>query len=368
MQRLENTVQRYAWGDTAAIPRLLGTAPDGDPQAELWMGAHPLAPSRAAGMPLDELIMTDRTAMLGTRVAERFGRLPFLLKVLAAAKPLSLQVHPSMEQAVAGFGREDALGVPLDASFRSYKDPSHKPELVCALTPFTALCGFRPIERTKALLTDLGLADLIELEDLNGEVGRLLRLERDEQADIAERVVSACKGKRHPECQWALRIANAYPGDVGVLVALLLNLVELKPQQAIYLPAGNLHAYLEGTAVEIMASSDNVLRGGLTPKHVDVDELQHVLDDSPIEVDVLGGARRDASETVYVTPAAEFELSRIDVPTGATWEAKTDGPEIVLFTEGGRRGLSFFVPASEPSYVIVGPATAYRAKVPSASN
>ena len=335
---LEGVVQRYAWGSPSAIPELLGTLPDGSPQAELWLGAHPSAPSRAGGTRLDELVARDPTAALGASVAGRFGtRLPFLLKVLAAAAPLSLQAHPSAARAAAGFREETAAGIPLGAPERRYRDADHKPELLCALSPFFALCGFRPVEETLALLHRLGLADhavfsSLASGDLRATVGRLLSLPQGERAAVAEAVADAAARDEAPEAVWARRIAATHPGDPGIGVALLLNLVELAPGQAIFLPAGNLHAYLEGVGVEIMASSDNVLRGGLTPKFVDVDELLRILDVCPAPPPVVE-PQAQGQVLRYRTPAEEFELAMVAL---AATPAVIEGgrPRVVLCLDG----------------------------------
>ena len=338
MEVLEGVVQRYAWGSRSAIPALLGVEADGDPHAELWLGAHPAAPARAGGRGLDDVVAGDPERALGVTTAHRFGgQLPFLLKVLAADEPLSLQAHPSAERAEAGFAEEQAAGIPLDVPERRYRDPHHKPELLCALTPFFALCGFRPVEDTIALLDRLGLAgepvfSELGAGDLRGTVGRLLTLPDGERAGVASTIADAATRDESPEAVWGRRIAETHPGDPGIGVALLLNLVELQPGDAIFLPAGNLHAYLEGVGVEIMASSDNVLRGGLTPKHVDVDELLAVLDVQPGPPPVVhplaeGRVRR------YLTPIEEFELALVDLGDEVA-EIAGDRPRVALCLDG----------------------------------
>ena len=369
MHRMVNVVQPYAWGSREALAALRGEPPTPGPEAELWMGAHPLAPSRlevdGALCPLDELIARAPGLWLGADLAARFGgRLPFLLKVLAAAEPLSLQAHPSRERAAARFAAEERAGVPLGAPHRGYKDPNHKPEILCALTRFEALYGFRDVAGTVSLLRALEtpalgglLQRLTEPVPLRATVAHLFGLAEPERTALVAAVVEACA--RAPagweaETRWALRMAAAYPGDVGVVVALLMNLVRLEPGEALYLPAGNLHAYLEGTGVELMANSDNVLRGGLTRKHVDVPELMEVLDFSPVPPHPLR-AERAGPEWVYRTTAEDFRLSRLE--EGPTAALPGEGAQILLCTRGRaelrrgevtlvlRQGESAFVPA-----------------------
>lgn len=378
MVRLENTVQAYAWGSVTAIPRLLGAPETGAPQAELWLGAHPLAPSTVNGRSLEAIIGEAPAGALGEGVLQRFGaRLPFLLKVLAAAKPLSLQAHPSLAQAKAGFAREEAAGVPRTAGHRNYKDANHKPELICALTPFRALCGFRRVADTRALLAGLqvaGLAPLLETLDgagLKGLFERLMTTPVEARAGLVKALVTACATRPvrgfEGECANAVALEREYPGDVGVIGALLLNLLVLAPGEALALGAGNLHTYLEGTGVELMANSDNVLRGGLTPKHVDVPELLSVLDftDGPARV----VTPRGAPEAVYPTPFPDFRLSRVDVRGAVTLPRL--GPDVLLCTEGTvranglelTRGASAFSPFSDGPLTLEGQGTLFRATV-----
>ncbi|MBL8919331.1 MAG: mannose-6-phosphate isomerase, class I [Myxococcaceae bacterium] len=378
MLRLENVVQPYAWGSVTAIPRLLGLPGTGAPQAELWLGAHPLAPSKVNGRSLEVVIADDPRAALGDQVVARFGeRLPFLLKVLAAARPLSLQAHPSLAQARAGFEREESAGVPLTAPQRNYKDPNHKPELLCALTPFRALCGFRRAADSRALLSGLGvpaLAPLLATLDARGlgaAFDHLMTTSAQDRGPLVASVAQACATSPvrgfEPECANAVALEREYPGDVGVIGALLLNLVTLKPGEALALGAGNLHAYLEGTGVELMANSDNVLRGGLTPKHVDVAELLGVLDfhDGPVTVVTPVGT----PEAVYPTAFPDFRLSRVDVRGAVTLPRL--GPDVLLCTAGVvtanrlelSRGGSVFAPFSDGPLELSGEGTLYRATV-----
>lgn len=383
---LENVVKPYPWGSCSAIADLQGRpVPTGTPEAELWMGAHPGGSSRVNGRPLGDLIAEDPQATLGSRVVSSLGpELPFLLKVLAAAEPLSLQAHPTKAQAEAGYAADDLAQIALDAHNRNYKDRNHKPELLCALSPFSALCGFRPVERTLALLDELRaptlasyIAALREHPDAAGlrrVFTALMQTEAEPRAALVRDTLAGCReamgGRFASECGWALRLGDKYPGDIGIVTSLLLNLVELAPGSAIFLPAGNLHAYLEGVGVELMASSDNVLRGGLTPKHVNVPELLRVLDFTPLEPPVVAPREVDG-ELVYDTQAAEFRLSRIELQGGA-WVARVSGPEIVLATAGEltvdalplARGSSVFVPATTGRYTLRGAGTAFRACVP----
>jgi mannose-6-phosphate isomerase len=397
VERLENEIQEYAWGSKSAIADLLGRpSPSARPQAELWMGAHPSAPSRVLRegqwRSLLDVIGEDPEDEIGAATQARFGpRLPFLFKVLAAETPLSLQAHPTEAQAAAGFAAEERAGIAPNAPQRNYKDPRHKPELVCALGPFDALSGFRETRETAWLFRRLGVGAL---------VGAARALERKTPSDAlrevftwilsrpaAERMplvadtLSACARLRDEggafaaECDWALRIGALYPGDAGVVVSLLLNYVRLSPGEALYLSAGQLHAYLGGVAVEIMANSDNVLRAGLTPKHVDVPELLRILeftDGPPLpRVPAATGA-----ELVYRTPSPEFQLSRIELGPEATFHARVAGPEILLCTEGSvvargngdsaqsiARGTAMFVPARDATYELAGAGTVFRATV-----
>ena len=390
LHRLENPVQRYAWGSRTAIPQLLGRPPDGEPWAELWMGAHPRGASTLvdAGTTLDAWIARDPVRTLGPEVAARFGgELPFLLKVLAAAQPLSLQAHPSEAQARAGFAAEEAAGVPRDAPHRNFRDPHHKPELLCALEPFEALCGFRPVDDALALLDALPTSALDpvrvrlrarpDAEGVRAAFELLMRMPAEPRALLVESVVRAAReaaeGPFHDACAWVVRLHAAYATDPGVVASLLLSLVRLAPGEAIHLPAGNLHAYLHGAGIEIMASSDNVLRGGLTPKHVDVDALLRVLDFEPRACAPLR-PDDDGVEAVYRTPASEFSLSRLRLD--APHESDAWGPEILLVVEGRcraedtdgslvlDRGGSAFASPGRRRLVPDGTAVIFRASVP----
>lgn len=358
VNRIEGRIRTYAWGSRTALAALTGRpVPSEHPEAELWFGAHPGAPSplEGTGETLLQRIGEDPSGQLGT--AADGGRLPFLLKLLAADQALSLQAHPTLEQAKAGYAREEADGIPVTSPQRNYKDDNHKPELLVALTRFEALAGFRPVGATRALLAELvrlaeqhpqgggGLgrhAELLDDDDgtegLRALVTTWISLPSTDREELLSVVVPACRSlttsaASGPDAwmgeaaQAAVDLADQYPGDAGVLVSLLLNHVVLSPGEAIFLSAGKLHAYLRGTGVEIMANSDNVLRGGLTSKHIDVPELMRVVDFAPSENPVL---HADADGN-YAVPVPEFRLRA--VPGGGSVEV--DGPAIVLVTGGG---------------------------------
>lgn len=389
MQLLRNAVRPYAWGSRTTIPELQGRqVPSPHPEAELWMGAHPGDPSRvidAGGeeRSLLDLIEADPEGQLGPDCARRWhNRLPFLLKILAVEEPLSMQVHPSAEQSAAGHAREEAAGIPRDAPNRNYPDPTAKPELVCALTEFHALAGFRNPHRTVELLRAVetpGLAKYTDLlaaqPDANGLRALFTTWITLPQATLDEllpEVLDACvvhvkeHGEFDTECRTILELGEAHPRDAGVLAALLLNRLILGAGEAIYLPAGNLHLYLHGTAVEILANSDNILRCGLTQKHVDVPELLRVVDFTCSDMPVLPGEPSECG-AVYRTEAPEFELSRCEWAAGDRSELRVRNgrPQILLCTAGavcvtatdGRsrelaRGQSMWLPASNPSVTI----------------
>ncbi|MER5944923.1 mannose-6-phosphate isomerase, class I [Streptomyces sp. NPDC001904] len=381
MDRLTNTVRPYAWGSTTAIPRLIGAEPTGEPQAEMWMGAHPGAPSGTGRGPLNEVIDAHPEQELGARATAKFGpRLPFLLKLLAAGAPLSLQVHPDLAQAKEGYEDEERRGVPIDAPHRNYKDANHKPELICALTEFDGLCGFRAPEEAARLLEGLGVDSLKPYVDL-------LRAQPEEAAlrEVLTAVLSADRAEMTAtvtEASAAAQriggayepyagIAHHYPGDPGVIAAMLLNHVRLQPGEALFLGAGVPHAYLDGLGVEIMANSDNVLRCGLTPKHVDVPELLRIVRFEASDPGVLRPEASPDGEELYDTPIDEFRLSRFVLPEGgAAHDLTASTPQILLCTAGTVRagdldltaGRSVFVPADEKTEVS-GVGTVFRATV-----
>lgn len=389
MHSLQGALRTYAWGSRTAIAELCGRpVPSDHPEAELWLGAHPANPAQLrvadGAVSLLDVIKNDPAGQLGSRARAGFGdRLPFLLKLLAADEPLSLQAHPSSEQAKEGFAREEAAGIPRDSSERNYRDDSHKPELVVALTRFEALAGFRDTHRTVELLRALDVPALdpyIALLEGQPDSSGLralfttwITLPQPALASLLPQILDGCvrylsgsAGSREfaREVQTVLGLGESYPGDAGVLASMLLNRITLEPGQGLYLAAGNLHAYLYGLGVEVMANSDNVLRGGLTPKHVDVPELLRVLDFEPLTCPVRTATSTpdDAPVLVYDTPAPEFALSRIELAAGApSVELRRSGPRILLCTSGSvtlrcgdedltlEQGESAWISASEPA-------------------
>lgn len=387
----------YAWGSRTAIAELRGErSPSNEPQAEMWMGAHPMAPavvtSDGSELSLETLIERAPERELGDRSLRAFGpRLPFLMKVLAAAEPLSLQAHPTEAQARAGFEREEKRGTPRDAPNRNYRDAHHKPELICALTPFSALSGFRPPEQTLALFETLAVSALdeplahlrsaLDAKGLAAMFRAIMTMPEERRAPVVDATVKACAGLGDEFAQerfWTQKLATIHPGDVGIVSALMLHVVKLAPGEAMYLGAGNLHAYLEGVGIEIMASSDNVLRGGLTKKHVDVPELMRVLDFDGVGATRVAPREEDGHERVYRTEAREFELSRFSMLTTTRVARTVAGPEILLTTDGSitlvtdkgahasvlARGSAAFLGADTGEYALEGKGTVFRAKVP----
>jgi mannose-6-phosphate isomerase len=329
---VEGALRRYEWGSRSVIQRLLGEQPDGRPAAELWFGAHAGDPSAALGTTLDRIVAADPVGTLGPAVAERFdGRLPFLLKVLAADQALSIQVHPTLEQARAGYAAEQAAGVAGGAPNRNYADANHKPELLCALTPFEALCGFRPVAGTLALLAELEIPELADIEALlRGPDGLRAAFTALLTHDDPASLVTAVRTRARPEgpLRAAYLAAEHFPDDIGVVLTLLLNYVRLEPGEAIYLGAGNVHAYLRGAGVEIMASSDNVLRCGLTPKHVDVSELLRITDFTE-----LAEPRWPLTDGAFTVPVPDFALRPLDVDGPVPVPGA--GPRLVLAVTDG---------------------------------
>ena len=413
---ITNTPRDYAWGATDAIARALGRAPSGSPEAELWLGAHRGSPAVITepakvgdAQNLVEWIAAAPQDALGadwaTATDEGEPRLPFLLKLLAAAKPLSLQAHPSAERARIGFELENAAGIPVEAYDRNYKDPFHKPELIYALSEnFEALCGFRDIAEVHRILEELRAIDattdqpqaealdsierrLVGANALHNVVEWLLRDGRgDDSGEVSwlvERVVALAEqaafladGGAHisfvRELETVRLLAAEYPGDPGIVLSLLLNRVSLVRGEVLYLPAGNIHAYLSGFGVELMAASDNVMRGGLTPKHIDVDELLDVLDFEPLPVPYLPPVVLAPGVSVFRPDVPDFQLVHIEADVaeaGATppmRQVTLAGPAIALCLDGGflvagesssvalKRGESMFITPDEGTVTFAG--------------
>jgi mannose-6-phosphate isomerase len=388
---LGNTVQPYAWGSRTAIAELLGEpSPSAGPQAELWMGAHPSAPSvltrDGVTGTLTAAIAANPGIELGERVAARFGgRLPFLLKVLAADRALSVQLHPNREQAEAGFAREERLGVPRDARERVYVDDWPKPEILCALTPFEVLAGLRPAEEAAEAIEGLGLPELKELvaglradpspRGVADALTRLLGWPQETRGRLARRAVEAAavdagKGGPFAAAYDALvRMSADHPGDVGLVCSLLMNHRVVEPGRALFMGAGGVHAYIKGVGIELMANSDNVIRAGLTAKHIDIPELAEVLDPE-VTVPVLTARQVAPGIEVFDTPVPEFRLSRLTLADGAALTVPGDGgPRVLLCTEGEAsvscgtepdghfvlgRGQSCFLSAADANVLVTG--------------
>ena len=378
---LDNPIRTHPWGSHTAIPELLGTPPTGQPQAELWLSGYQSTPSIArtpAGpVPLDELIRRDPAGALGADVLDAVGaRLPYLLKVLAVERPLSIQAHPTSELAAAGYAAENAAGVPADSPERSYHDPFHKPELVVALSDFVALLGFRIPTEAEELIGRLnvpGLADVLDLirtpDGLPETVQWLLTLPAERATSLAQAVAAACRDRLETEPFTILAgIGNLFPGDRGVLLALLLQPIRLRAGDACAVPAGTPHCYLRGLVVEAQAASDNTLRAGLTPKHIDVPELLSVLRYAPGLDPRLAPASESGVDVFELPGVQDVRLTRIRlssdpvVVAGSLIALVTDGWAVVG-QDGERtklgRGGSVFAPADRGEVTLVGDGTAF---------
>lgn len=367
MDPLTCATRDYAWGSTSLIPRFLGVPADGRPQAELWVGDHPGAPSRLPdGTRLDDHVRSHAAQVLGPHALATFGpRLPYLVKALAAAEPLSLQVHPTSERARVGFDLEQQAGVAVDAPERSYRDRHHKPELIVAITRFEGMAGFRDLERTVRILRLLQhpWADRVAKEldgapafqALHAAVGEMLAQSGDPLRRLVGEVAGAARaaearghqttravGRRYLDRASVERestrlfaqtaaLAERYPDDPGVLVTLLLNHVVLSPGEAMFLDAGVVHAYSSGFGVEVMASSDNVVRAGLTPKHVDVPELLQIASFTPIPPPLWEPVPTTARHLTYAPPVAEFTLAVVEAPDA---DLPAAGPRTLLCLDG----------------------------------
>ena len=407
--RMKNIIQHYPWGSTELIPGLLGIENrNKDPYAELWMGVHPRGPSKVfvGGSPvnLEDEIAREPQRLIGADPEERFGpTLPFLFKVLAAARPLSIQAHPNKQQAQEGFEREEREGIPIDAFHRNYRDKNHKPEVLCALTHFTALCGFRRPEKVKEHFEALAsqreeakraiiapLAGDGDTPPLEGFFHALMEAEKDVQKALIEAALAWAEEAGSVEGALIRKFYGFFGEDIGVLSPLYLNVVNLIPGQALYQPAGVLHAYVEGMGVELMANSDNVLRGGLTSKHVDVPELLQVLDFTPRQPDIIDPKRTTSGRERYPVPIDEFSMLRLSSDTNTTvtlnqrssieigictkgnFSLRIDDPQADSSLHSRNRsigqGENFVIPYGLSSYTLEGSGEIYFATVPSAGD
>jgi mannose-6-phosphate isomerase len=346
MHRVHGRAQHYAWGDPSSIPAMVGRPADGQPWAEWWMGTHALAPSTVGdGSPLQSVA----------------GELPYLLKFMAAAQPLSLQTHPDRLGAEAGFEREDQLGIARDAPTRTYRDPFAKPEMLCALTTFDTLCGFRPVDNTVSLLHEIDAHDLavfLQHEKLASTVAALYRGEFDPRS-----TVEACMKNHRVEAALVTELAAVYPDDPSVVLTLLLNRVMLAAGEAVYLGPGNLHAYLRGFGVEVMANSDNVVRGGMTVKHIDVGELLAVLDFEPLVEPRVRCTEVEPGCWRYETPGTPFTVTRFELAADTTRTHVASGRELLLWVAGAQHGECDYLALGD-SVDLRGPATAFLIQEP----
>lgn len=373
--QLTNQPRNYSWGSTTLLAELEGREPSGLPEAEVWFRDHPGDPSDTPdGQSLDLWIAEE---------GRKFGiedHLPYLLKVLAAGSALSIQAHPSKAQAIAGFAREEAEGTARDSSTRTYRDDNHKPELIVALSPtFRALAGLRKLDRTRHLVAQLGdsataLAGRLASEDssLADVIGWLLSDGAGSAQMVVDAAVATHSDEFADEFDLARTLNEQFPGDPGIVVALLMNLVTLRQGQGLFVPAGVLHAYLDGLGVELMAASDNVLRGGLTPKHIDAAELVSVLDPTPGDPPILHPRVERPGVRSYDVPIDDFALRTVTVEAENAVTLQLTGPTIVLATAGrvtvvGRSGgpvtlspgqAAFVAPVS-PDLTFTGDGTAF---------
>lgn len=353
--RLDGKVQHYAWGGFNYIPALLGIPESKEPSAEYWMGAHQSAPSlihtEGEKKSLDQLVKADPAKVLGEKVFKRFGELPYLLKILDVKDMLSIQVHPTKAEAEKGFARENAEGIALNASNRNYKDDNHKPEIMVALSEFWLLHGFLPEDKLKAVLQSVkefaSLAPIFEKDGYYGLYKAVMELPQEEVntmlRPLAESVFEAYQNNRLSKSDpafWAGRaIANDPKGmerlDRGIFSIYFFNIMHVHPGDAVFQDAGIPHAYLEGQNVELMANSDNVLRGGLTPKHIDVPELLKHTRFEPVHPKVMQGETvKDGLESIYHSPAPDFVVSKITLKAGQRYEHTAEATEIMLVLEG----------------------------------
>ncbi|WP_038877349.1 mannose-6-phosphate isomerase, class I [Vibrio jasicida] len=383
--KMDNKIQNYDWGSRTAIHDLFGFANEAQqPQAEVWMGTHPNGCSivtqantdaSSTTVSLSELIKQDPSEFLSPSTAEVFGDLPFLFKILAADKALSIQVHPNKQDAELGYAKEQQLGVPLSAFNRNYKDANHKPELVYALTEYQAMNGFRPFDE---IIAEFRLCDIPEINGYLEQFERnpnqdglsqffveILSMEEARKVNAVDHLLSyAAANQVRPVCELILDLAAQYPNDVGLFAPLLLNVITLKPGEAMFLSARTPHAYIKGTGLEIMANSDNVLRAGLTPKHMDVEELVKCTDFIPKPMNtLLTKAAINGCEHNFPVPVQDFKFSVFREPKDQQVEMSSAeilmpiDADVTLLAESGEtlvlgKGQSAFIPAYVGNYTI----------------
>ncbi len=389
--KLINKVQKYSWGTRDYIPELLGEDKSGEHWAELWMGDHPRGTSTAVmesgNIPLNQVIMNSSHEVLGEDTIRFGNKLPFLFKVLSAESPLSIQAHPDKNQAEEGFRDENLKGIALDAFNRNYRDDNHKPEIICALTPFTAMCGFRDdkiIESNFLKLKSQVFADKIQIsftENPENSIklffSALMSLGKDSLGSLIKCAISWAESDKSLEADLIQKFATYYNNDPGILAPLFLNVYNLQPGEALYQGPGELHAYVEGTGIELMSNSDNVLRGGLTPKHVDVEELLKVLNFNPSVKNILKPVEKEQGCFEYLTPSNEFILNYLKIENSKSVEINNrKSIEIILCISGDAtlsfgnetisivRGDSLLVPASVNSYTLKGSGEIFSAAIP----
>ncbi|MBC9933289.1 mannose-6-phosphate isomerase, class I [Chitinophaga qingshengii] len=353
--RLDGKIQHYAWGGATYIPSLLGITPSEKPSAEYWMGAHPSAPSTITTsngpVPMNELIQQDPAGIVGPQVWQQFQELPYLFKILDVKDMLSIQVHPTKEEAEKGFARENAAGIPLNAPNRNYKDANHKPEIMVALSEFWLLHGFLPEDKLKEVLQDVAeFTSLVGIYEKEGYFGLYKSVMEMPQGlvniilrPLTDRLIPDYRAGKLPKSDpgfWAARAVLNDPNsadviDRGIFSIYFFNIVHVQPGQAVFQDAGIPHAYLEGQNVELMANSDNVLRGGLTPKHVDVPELLKHTRFEAVHPNVLqGDSISGGLEKIYPTPAPDFVVSKIDLKAGQAYQYTAKAAEIMIVMNG----------------------------------
>ena len=371
---LKNKIQHFSWGSKTLIPNLMKIPCDGKNYAELWMGAHPSAPStlilEEKEITLPEYINKNPQKILGEECYQKFKQLPYLFKLLSAQEPLSIQAHPNKQQAEEGFQKENNLNIPLTSSTRNYKDNNHKPETIVALTPFWAMCGFRPLEEIKNKISSF--IPQLDYSSHQTFFNTIMTLREEEKRKAISQIENLDNHNaiKQEELQWVKKLIKLYPQDIAIFSPLYLNLIQLQPKEALFLTSGILHAYLEGMGIELMANSDNVLRGGLTPKHQDLNEMLKNLNFTSHPIDILKPQETDnPSISKYKSLTEEFILEHWHLE-GNSFSQKRAEVLIIFMTEGEatffnkekteklKQGQSLFIEANE-EFTIEGHAQLY---------